>query len=83
MPLAADQNSINLSCMGDSDRRKHDVQLHHRESGDLGAGTLHFGGNELAYVSFRAGFPAALSERSPIDIVRAVTDDGITFSLCD
>jgi hypothetical protein len=68
--------------MGDSDRRKHDVQLRHGKFGQLGAGVLHFGGNGLVHINFSAGPPAALVEGTQIDLVRAVTNEGATFSLC-
>jgi hypothetical protein len=66
----------------DSSRREYDVQLHHQQLGALGAGKLNFGGNGWAHVIFSAGLPAALIERSQIDLVRAVTEKGTTFSLC-
>jgi hypothetical protein len=66
----------------DSGRRKYDVQLHHQQFGALGAGKLNFAGNGWAHVNFSAGLPAALVGRNQIDLVRAVTDEGTTFSLC-
>jgi hypothetical protein len=66
----------------DSGRRKYDVQLHHQQFGPLGVGKLQFGGNGSAHVNFSAGLPVALVERSQIDLLRAVTDEGTTFSLC-
>jgi hypothetical protein len=66
----------------DSGRRKYDVQLHHQQFGPLGAAKLQFGGNGSAYLNFSAALPAAFVERSQIDLLRAVTDDGTTFSLC-
>jgi hypothetical protein len=66
----------------DSGRRKYDVQIYHQQFGPLGAGKLQFGGNGWAHVNFSAGLPVALAERRQIDMLRAVTDEGTTFSLC-
>jgi hypothetical protein len=66
----------------DSNLKKHNVQLHHAQLGHVGEGKLHFGGNLWAQVSLSLPAPAALADGTQFDMVRAVTEDGTSFSLC-
>lgn len=66
-----------------SEERRHTVRLHHREIGDLGEGTLTFGGETIAVADmglFNVS-PKLRSARS-LDIVGAKSGDGQTFTLC-
>jgi hypothetical protein len=66
------------------EQRTEEVELFHKELGRLGAGTLKFGGNRWAQVSFSLSekIPAALTAGNHYDLIRAVTERGITLSLC-
>lgn len=63
------------------ERRRYDVTLHNDERGELGKGTLHFGGNRLAYANFANGV-AVLPAGERIEIIKAVDGDNRTYSLC-
>ena len=62
--------------------KKYNVQLHHATLGDIGAGELNFGANRLAQVRATKRFSDDIVERKQIDLIKAITEDGKTFSLC-
>lgn len=66
----------------DSKRKEHSVELHHAEFGNLGTGTLHFGGNRLARVTFSEGIRAVLTKEKKYDLIKAIADERTVFSLC-
>jgi hypothetical protein len=65
-----------------SDRQSYAVMLRHEERGELGEGVLSFGEGHLTSVTFKSGPPAALCDGERIDLVKAVTDSGRTYTLC-
>ncbi|AOK19899.1 hypothetical protein WT26_29150 [Burkholderia cepacia] len=69
----------------DSNRKEFNVELHHDQFGRLGSGTLYFGGNRWACVnlSISDSAPELRTGDAKFDLVKAVTDEGTTFSLCD
>lgn len=71
---------------GHNPERKHfDVELHHDQLGRLGSGGLYFGGNRWAYVDLSnlGNAPELRTNDAKFDLVKAVTDEGNTFCLCD
>jgi hypothetical protein len=67
------------------DRKQFDVVLHHEQFGRLGSGILYFGGNQWACVnlSILDNGPELRTDGTKFDLVKAVTNEGATFSLCD
>ncbi|HEX7386550.1 MAG TPA: hypothetical protein VF285_04630 [Castellaniella sp.] len=67
------------------ERKQFDVELRHDQLGRLGSGVLHFGGNQWACVnlSISDNAPELRTDDAKFDLVKAVTDEGTTFCLCD
>lgn len=67
------------------ERKQFNVELHHDQLGRLGSGVLYFGGNQWACVnlSLSDNAPELRTDDAKFDLVKAVTDEGTTFCLCD
>ena len=63
---------------------EYEVTLSHTDHADLGPGTLHFGGNKWARVALQDSAKTRnLAEGTTWSIVKAKTDNGISFTLFD
>ncbi|MBB2168110.1 hypothetical protein HLH36_07050 [Gluconacetobacter aggeris] len=62
-----------------------DVELYHDQLGRLGSGVLSFGGNQWACVNLLISDNALelRADDAKFDLVKAVTNEGSTFCLCD
>ncbi|MEO6986913.1 MAG: hypothetical protein ABI155_16410 [Paralcaligenes sp.] len=67
------------------ERKQFDVELRHDQLGRLGSGVLYFGGNQWACVNLAIldNAPELRTDDAKFDLVKAVTDEGTTFCLCD
>ncbi|NIE57784.1 MULTISPECIES: HEPN domain-containing protein [unclassified Burkholderia] len=67
------------------ERKQLDVELHHEQFGRLGSGILRFGSNQWACVnlSISDNAPELRVDGAKFDLVKAVTNEGTTFSLCE
>jgi hypothetical protein len=69
----------------DEQRKEFNVELRHAQLGRLGAGVLTFGGNQWPCVNLSMSdiAPDLHTDEAKFDFVKAVTNDGTTFCLCD
>lgn len=67
------------------DLKNFDVELYHDQLGRLGSGVLSFGGNQCACVNLLISDNALelRTDDAKFDLVKAVTNEGSTFCLCD
>lgn len=69
----------------DSKQNQFDVELYHNQLGKIGSGVLYFGSNKWAYVNILSSekVPDLYIDNAQFDLVKAITNEGITFCLCD
>ncbi|WP_206059751.1 ApeA N-terminal domain 1-containing protein [Novacetimonas cocois] len=67
------------------EQKQFNVELYHDQLGRLGSGVLYFGGNQWAYVALEILDKSQELSRNDakFDLVKAITDQGTTFCLCD
>lgn len=67
------------------DLKNFDVELYHDQFGRLGSGVLSFGGNQWACVNLLISDNALAlrTDDAKFDLVKAVTNEGSIFCLCD
>jgi hypothetical protein len=65
-----------------SEQQSYAVKLHHKERGEIGEGVLSFGPGRWADVRFKNSFSNVVTGGERIDLVKAVADNGRTYTLC-
>jgi hypothetical protein len=58
------------------------VKIHHKERGELGEGVLSFGAGRWADIRSKNSFSNFVTDGERIDLVKAIADNGRTFTLC-
>ncbi|MYM26238.1 hypothetical protein GTP46_26770 [Duganella sp. FT135W] len=65
-----------------SDQQHFNVTLYCHERGRLGDGKLSFGGNRPTQVNFKMSVSVVLADGEQIALIRAVAENGRTYTLC-